>query len=125
MSDQILNKAKAQQICANPHDLIITIGKLDDVPGKFAIVISRGPKDDPNPLVDSEPVIKSRELAIVTIRGILETARFLSREALKDSQTSPTKEEGDVLTQKRIDKIIEALQVNDSVDTSSGLLVDI
>lgn len=109
------------EIYTKPHALYVYI-KAEVHGGKcrYKIGIHLGKKYRWRRLVESErPLsILSREVAISNIRAILEMA-------VKKSKSETEGENGaDVLTQSRIDKIIELFKENNHVDTSvDGLLL--
>ena len=101
-----ISRIKKFEIFTNPHDLTFTVNQ-DEESGKFAVGIFRGPDNQGEALVTTEPFTRTREKALNVIRGILENICNVY-----ESGKGP-----DVLGQELIKQIIKELREKNTAST--------
>lgn len=129
-----LSLSTAMEICNHPHDLCVAVGGPGSN-GKYSVEIGRGPGHNYKLLLSAYDCFETREKVVESIKDILTTCVEAGSKEMQNPDSLVAQicnpqglkpEEADILSQARIDKIIELLGTQDQVDTSKDeLLVSI
>ncbi len=123
-----MNRHSALVIFTNAYNIHLSVGQGSEEGSLFSFAIIHEKDKRYRPILSSIPYFKTLEEAIEGIKGILILAKDTSTQMLTDPENSvaeiinPGSQEIDqslVLNDDLIEKIIEELKKNQSVDTST------
>ena len=117
---------EALEIFSNPYDLFLSIFQNKNNE-KYGIVVSRAKGHNFKLLISSEAVFETSEKAQETIKSILELAKKVSLEKIKEKDGFVSRilnikdtdiDQTSILFDELIEKIIGEIKINQEVDTS-------